>query len=63
MLFVFGMPYRVRRGGMTLLALEGTDEADLKQEKIFDLLGWIGLLLVTGGTICQIIADTCLASH
>jgi hypothetical protein len=34
------------------------DTADLKQERWFDVLGWIGLALVIAGTTCQIIANT-----
>ena len=52
------MPYRIRRGGVSFLALEQRDTADLKQERLYDLLGLIGLVLVIAGTLCQIIANT-----
>jgi hypothetical protein len=38
-LFIFGMPYRVRRGGASYVMREKVDEGDLKQEKIYDVLG------------------------
>jgi hypothetical protein len=55
-LFVFGMPFRIRRGGMSFLALNEVDQADLKQERQFDVLGWIGFVFVIAGTICRIVA-------
>ena len=57
LLFGFGMPYRTRTGGVQLLALQQRDEAARKQERVFDVLGWIGLVLVIAGTGCQIIAN------
>jgi hypothetical protein len=56
-LFRYGMPYRVRRGGMTFLVLESVDEADVREERRYDVLGWIGLVLVVAGTGAQIIAS------
>ena len=61
-LFAFGMPYRVLRGGASFLILEQRNAADLKQERLFDVLGWIGLSLVIVGTIRQIVANTSWAS-
>ena len=55
-LFRYGMPYRVRRGGASFLILNDTDKADLKQEKLYDALGLLGLVLVILGTVCQIVA-------
>ena len=51
------MPYRVRRGGASFLILNDTDKADLKQEKLYDALGLLGLVLVILGTVCQIVAN------
>jgi hypothetical protein len=56
-LFRYGMPYRVRRGGQSSLLLNQTDTANLKQEKLYGVLGWIGLAFVVAGTACQIIAN------
>jgi hypothetical protein len=57
LLFRYGMPYRVRRGGQTYELREEIDEAGLKQEHIYDVLGWIGLLLIIFGTLAQIRAS------
>jgi hypothetical protein len=57
LLFAFGMPYRTRRGGASFLILEEKDTADLKQERLYDVLGLVGLVLVVTGTACQIIAN------
>ena len=57
LLFRYGMPYRVRRGGASFLILNDTDKADLKQEKLYDALGLLGLVLVILGTVCQIVAN------
>jgi hypothetical protein len=61
LLFRYGMPYRVRTGGASFLILNQRDADDLRQEKLFDIFGWIGLVLVIAGTACQNIANTCLA--
>jgi hypothetical protein len=55
------MPYRIRTGGESFLALQQRDEAALKQEKVYERLGWVGLALVIVGTACQIVANTGLA--
>jgi hypothetical protein len=55
------MPYRVRTGGASALLLEQTDTDALRQEKRYDILGWIGLVFVVCGATCQIIANTSLA--
>jgi hypothetical protein len=55
LLFRYGMPYRVRRGGASFLILNDTDKADLKQEKLYDALGLLGLVLVH--SVCQIVAN------
>jgi hypothetical protein len=54
-LFVFGMPFRVRTGGATFYVAETEDENEKKREATFDKLGWLGLALVVAGTILQII--------
>ena len=57
LLFRYGTPYRVRRGGASFLILNDTDKAYLKQEKLYDALGLLGLALVILGTVCQIVAN------
>jgi hypothetical protein len=57
LLFIFGMPFRVRRGGRGSWLRVGIDEADLREERIFNAMGWIGLILVLLGTLSQIMAN------
>jgi hypothetical protein len=57
MLFRYGMPYRVRSGGSSHLLLEEVDQAAIKTERCYTILGWIGLVLIVAGTGAQIIAN------
>jgi drug/metabolite transporter (DMT)-like permease len=54
LLFFFGMPYRTRRGGASYIIMRETDKADLKQEKLFDVFGWVGLTFMLAGTAAQV---------
>ena len=49
------MPYRVRSAGESYELREGIDEEALKQERTYNVLGWVGLFLIVLGTICQIV--------
>jgi hypothetical protein len=51
LLFRYGMPYRVRSAGESYELREGIDEEALKQDRIYNRLGWFGLVLVVLGTI------------
>lgn len=53
LLFRYGMPYRTRTGGDSILTI---NQSDIKQERRYDVLGWIGLILVIVGAACQIVA-------
>jgi len=53
-LFRYGMPYRVRTGGAIHIIAEQLDQNDIKAERWYTILGWIGLILVVAGTACQI---------
>ena len=55
LLFIFGMPYRVRTGGHTI-RLTQPDPLAAKTERRFDIFGRIGLGSIAVGTILQIIA-------
>jgi hypothetical protein len=57
LLFFFGMPYRTRTRGTSRLLLEAIDQKDLAQEKLYDFIGWIGLLLMIVGTGMQMYAS------
>ena len=56
-LFRYGMPYRVRTGGANYYVAEQNDPIEQKQERIYAVLGWIGIILVIAGTLCQIKAS------
>jgi hypothetical protein len=51
------MPYRVRTRGATNIIARGVDENEIKAEKFYARLGWIGLVLLVVGTLFQIIAN------
>ena len=56
MLFVFGMPFRVRTGGKSSLLLEGTDEKANALDRRDDFFGYVGRALVSAGTGLQVYA-------
>ena len=43
LLFRYGMPYRVRTGGATNIIARAVDANEIKAEKFYARLGWIGL--------------------
>jgi hypothetical protein len=55
LLFIFGMPFRVETKGRILLALEQVDENEIKTERMFRVLGYVGFAAVIGGTVLQIL--------
>ena len=55
LIFRFGLPPPVSRGGHTLLALEGDDPKEAKKAQWFDRLSEAGALLVILGFALQII--------
>ena len=57
LLFRYGMPYQVRRGGASYLLLEGEDQQQVKLERRYDRLAWLGLISIVVATVCQIIAN------
>jgi hypothetical protein len=54
LLFFFGMPYRVRTGGANSYVTETTDQAEVRAERRYDKIGWVGLALILLGTAAQI---------
>jgi hypothetical protein len=56
-LFRYGMPYRVRTGGVNYIITEQIDESELKTDRWYEFLGWVGLVMAVGGTLCQIAAN------
>lgn len=55
LLFRYGMPFRVRRNGQQYLVLGQLDAKDQKVERLYDVLGWVGLATVVVGAALQII--------
>jgi hypothetical protein len=55
-LFRWGMPFRVARGGIGYIALERKDEAAAALDHIYLICGWAGLVLLILGTVLQILA-------
>jgi hypothetical protein len=62
LLFRYGMPYRARTGGVILIAAEQEDQDAIRTEALFDKLGWLGIILVTLGTVAQI-GGAALSAH
>jgi hypothetical protein len=56
-LFRYGMPYRVRTGGVDYIITETTNEDEVKADRLYGILGWVGLVFAILGTLCQIAAN------
>jgi hypothetical protein len=54
LLFRYGMPFHVETGGVTLISIEQVDVEEIKKEKVYKILGYIGIALVVVGTALQI---------
>lgn len=60
LLFIFGMPYRISSSSGYFLVTEGNkNERDIKIDKLYKALGFVGLFLIIIGTIFQILATIC----
>jgi hypothetical protein len=56
-LFVFGMPFRIPTDGAVHLILERRNEAEAKKDQLYKVLGYVGMVFVVAGTLCQIAAN------
>lgn len=54
LLFVFGMPCRVRTGTGLPFVLEQASEKIGRAERWYDVFGWLGFALIVTGTAAQI---------
>jgi hypothetical protein len=54
LLFRYGMPYRVASGGHSYFITEQADPRELKAERVYKALGFVGLILIIVGTGLQI---------
>jgi hypothetical protein len=58
LLFKYGMPYQIRTGGVIQFEADNPrDQNQIKLERRYDRLGWIGLICIVVGSVCQIIAN------
>jgi len=55
-LFRWGMPFRVPTGGAVSIIIEARDQHALAMERIYTILGYVGLLLLILGTALQMFA-------
>ena len=56
LLFRYGMPYRVRTGGNQIhWTVDNVDQKTVAAEKTYDALGFLGLVLIVGATVLQVI--------
>ena len=56
MLFVFGMPFRVRAGGGDIVTTRPT-ESGRRAEALYGFLSWVGLVFAVAGVTAQIVAN------
>jgi hypothetical protein len=56
-LFIFGMPFRIRSGGVGHIVTEQVDPKEQKMNRVVGAPGWLGLIMVIAGTLCQITAN------
>jgi hypothetical protein len=54
LLFRYGMPYEIRRGGARYIQFEQIDPTQVGREARYGVLGWSGLVLIVIGTLFQI---------
>ena len=56
-LFFFGLPPRIKKGGTINLILEQTDNNEDKKWKIYDFISKLGLLLIIIGFSIQLYSN------
>ena len=57
LLFMFGLPSKVREGGVGYLVLEGSDEKEDRQFKRYQFSAWCGLGFLVLGFGLQIVSN------
>jgi hypothetical protein len=62
LLFQYGMPYRARAGGRPVGDVTDGNPRSVAVEPRYEKLGWLGVLLIVIGTICQIVGAYLSAS-
>lgn len=56
LLFRYGMPFRVRSGGMSSVVVPSDDSGERARDIWYGIAGMIGLLLIIAGTGAQAVA-------
>ena len=56
LLWRFGLPPNVSRGGTSYLILEQSDEAEARKAKVYDHVAHVAITLIVLGFILQLIA-------
>lgn len=57
LLWKFGLPENINRDGLSLLALEGTDEKEKQKAKRYDKYSNFAILLIVLGFLLQLISN------
>jgi hypothetical protein len=57
LVFQYGLPDDISRGGHTYRIIEQTDEAEIAKGKHYDRMGRIGLILLIGGFALQLASN------
>ena len=55
-LFRWGMPFHVPTGGAVALITEGGDRREIALERIYTVIGYVGLVALIAGTVLQMVA-------
>jgi hypothetical protein len=55
-LFRWGMPFHVPTGGAIHIITEQADEKEKALERIYTIIGYVGLVLLIAGTVLQMVA-------
>jgi hypothetical protein len=56
-LFRFAMPYRISSEGGDIITTENVADTEIRNDKVYRWLGYLGLALVIGGTFLQMWAN------
>jgi hypothetical protein len=56
LLFLFGMPFRVRTQGRSILVAHSVSDKAGRLESLYDAASWLGLALIVLGTSAQVFA-------
>jgi hypothetical protein len=55
-LFRWGMPFHVPTGGANFIITEQSDPKEIALERIYTIIGYVGLVALIAGTVLQMVA-------